>query len=154
MRMPFTVTNLDTTALCTRVRGIVECVDRGFILQAVDRTHAGRTEVHLVGRLESGDTFAVVERRITPFFYVRASEEPAARGICERERPAPDIIPSDRKTMDGAPVLRLETPTTSASQRLRDALHRDGIRTYEADIKPSTQLLMDLRIHGAAAIEC
>ena len=103
--------------------------------------------------METGDTFAVVERRTIPFFYVRASEETPARGICERERPAPDIIPSDRRTMDGAPVLRLETPTTSASQRLRDALHREGIRTYEADIKPATQLLMELRIHGAAAIE-
>ena len=55
--------------------------------------------------------------------------------------------------MDGAPVIRLETPTTAASQRLRDALHRDGIRTYEADIKPSVQHLMDLRVHGAAAVE-
>ncbi len=103
--------------------------------------------------METGGTFAVVERRITPFFYVRASDEASARGICERERPAPDIIASDRKTMDGAPVLRLESTTTSASQRLRDALHREGIRTYEADIKPATQLLMDLRIHGAAGIE-
>jgi DNA polymerase-2 len=55
--------------------------------------------------------------------------------------------------MDGAPVIRLEMPTTSARQRLRDALHSEGIRTYEADIKPSVQHLMDLRVHGAAAIE-
>jgi DNA polymerase-2 len=151
--MPFTVTNLDTTALCTGVRGIVEAVDKGFILQAVERTHAGKTEVHLVGRMESGETFAVVERRTPPFFYVRASDETAARGVCEQERPAPGVIASDRRTMDGAPVLRLEVVTTSASQRLRDALHREGIRTYEADIKLSTQLLMDRRIHGSAAIE-
>src|ERR1017187_6965168 len=114
MRMPSTVTNRATTSLCTRVHGIVECVDKGFILQAVERTHAGRTEVHLVGRMETGETFAVVDRRRMPFFYVRASDETPARGICERERPAPDIIASDRRTMDGSPVLRLESPTTSA----------------------------------------
>ena len=48
-------------------------VDRGFILHAAERTHAGRTEVHFVGRLEDGGTFAVVERRVIPFFYVRAA---------------------------------------------------------------------------------
>ena len=101
-----------------------------------------------MGRMDNGETFAVIERRRIPFFYVRASDETPARDICERERPAADVIASDRRTMDGAPVLRLETATTSASQKLRDALHREGIRTYEADIKPSTQLLMDLRIHG------
>jgi DNA polymerase-2 len=106
-----------------------------------------------VGRLEGGETFAVVERRVTPFFYVRAADESRAREISERDRGAADVIASDRRTMDGAAVIRLETPTTSASQRLRDSLHSEGIRTYEADIKPSVQHLMDLRIHGAAAFE-
>jgi DNA polymerase-2 len=128
-------------------------VDKGFILHAVERTHAGRTEIHLVGRLEGGETFAVVERRKTPFFYVRAGNEEQAREIIGREGAAADVIVSEKKTMDGEPAIRKETATTAASQRLRDALHREGIRTYEADIKLSVQHLMDLRIHGAAAIE-
>jgi DNA polymerase-2 len=128
-------------------------VDRGFILHATERTHAGKTEIHLVGRLENGGTFAVVEHRLTPFFYVREADEPQARLIAEGGGLGAAVIASDRRTMDGGPVIRLEVQTTSASQRLRDALHREGIRTYEADIKPSVQHLMDLRIHGAAAIE-
>jgi DNA polymerase-2 len=106
-----------------------------------------------VGRLEDGGTFAVVEHRVAPFFYVRAADEPQVRLIAEGGGSGAAPIASDRTTMDGAPVIRLEVPTTSASQRLRDALHREGIRTYEADIKPSVQHLMDLRIHGAAEIE-
>ena len=128
-------------------------MDKGFILHSVERTHAGRTEIHLVGRLENGETFAVVERRVTPFFHIRATDEARTREIAESERAAADVIASDRRTMDDAAVLRVETPTTSASQKLRGSLHREGIRTYEADIKPSVQHLMDLRIHGAAAIE-
>ena len=128
-------------------------MDRGFILHAVDRTHAGKTEVHLVGRLAGGETFAVVERRVTPFFYVRAHDETKARAVSGLGRAAAEVIASDRRTMDGTPVIRVEIPTTSGIRRLRDALHREGIRTYEADIKPSVQLLMDLRIHGAAEIE-
>ena len=54
--------------------------------------------------------------------------------------------------MDGAPVKRVETTTTSARQRLCDSLHRAGLRTYEADMKLSAQLLMDRRIHGSVGI--
>jgi DNA polymerase-2 len=128
-------------------------VEKGFIVHASERTHAGRTEVHLVGRLDSGETFAVVERRVTPFFSVRAADETRARVIAERDRPPAEIILSDRRTMDGAPVIRIETRTSSGSRRLRDALHREGIRTYEADIRPTVQLLMEGRIHGAASID-
>jgi DNA polymerase-2 len=128
-------------------------VEKGFILHSVERAHAGRTEIHMVGRLETGETFAIVERRVTPFFYVRAADETRARAIFEPGQTKVDIIASDRRTMDGAAVIRLEASTTSASQRVRDLLHREGIRTYEADIKPSVQRLMDLRIHGAAAID-
>jgi DNA polymerase-2 len=127
--------------------------DRGFILHAAERTHAGRTEVHLVGRLQNGETFAVVDRRIAPCFYVRVSDEEPARGVMAREGSETPAAPSDRRTMDGEPVLRVESPTVAASQRLRDALHREGIRSYEADIKPSTRLLMDRQIHGAVEIE-
>ena len=126
--------------------------DRGFILHASERTHGGRTEVHLVGRLASGETFAVVDRRVAPTFFVRAADEGPAQSIRDRDGSEARLVASDRRTMDGAPVLGVEAPTVAASQRLRDALHREGIRTYEADIKPSVQLLMDLRIHGAVSI--
>jgi len=126
--------------------------DRGFILHASERTHGGRTEVHLVGRLETGETFAVVDRRVAPTFFVRAADEGPAQAIRDRDVSEARLLTSARRTMDGAPVLGVEAPTVAASQRLRDALHREGIRTYEADIKPSVQLLMDLRIHGAVSI--
>ncbi len=127
--------------------------DRGFILQPTERTHAGRTEVHLVGRLENGETFAVIDRRTPPCFFVRLTDDEPARAVIAKEGLSVLPFASDRRTMDGAPVLRVESPTVSASQRLRDALHREAIRTYEADIKPSTRLLMDRQLHGAVEIE-
>ena len=151
--MPFTCTKRDTRALYHGGPWYSRAVDKGFILHAAERTHLGRTEIHLVGRLESGDTFAVVERRVTPFFYIRAADEAKVRETLEREQIAALVIASNRRTMDGAPVVRLETPNTAASQKLRDGLHREGTRTYEADITPSVQHLMDLRVHGAASIE-
>ena len=100
--------------------------DRGFILHAAERTHGGRTEIHLVGRLDTGETFAVVDRTTVPGFFVRAAEETAAQAVRDRAVPEGRLVPSERLTMDGAPVLRVEAPSVSASQRLRDALHREA----------------------------
>jgi DNA polymerase II len=128
-------------------------VDKGYVLQATERTRGGRTELHLVGRLECGDTFAIIERRLTPFFYVRETDHAQTRSVSAGSQGTASLIPSDRTTMEGAAVLRVETPTTASSQRLRDALHQVGVRTYEADVKLSAQYLMDLRIHGSLAVE-
>ncbi len=124
------------------------CVDTGYILHASERTHAGRTEIHLIGRLESGETFAVVERRRAPCFWIRASDEAQARAL-GAEGPGA----SDRRTMDGAPVLSIESPTVAAGRKTMDVLHHAGVRTYEADVKPAPQYLMDRRIHGTVGIE-
>jgi DNA polymerase II len=128
-------------------------VDRGFILHATERTHDGRTELHLLGRLETGETFAIIEKRLAPFFFVRESDGSQARALDDSEGAAASFLPSDRTTMDAAAVLRVEMPTTSGGQRLRDALHRQGIRTYEADMKLSAQYLMDKRIHGSLSLQ-
>jgi DNA polymerase II len=127
-------------------------MDRGFILHAAERTHAGRTELHLVGRLESGETFAVVERRIAPFYWIRVADEAQARSLGAGTSDSA-LRDSERTTMDGAPVAKIEFPTTAEGRRMTDLLHRSGVRTYEADIKPATQYLMDRRIHGTVRIE-
>ncbi len=122
-------------------------MDKGYILHASERTSAGRTEINLVGRLESGGTFAVIERRRSPCFWIRATDEAQARSLVG------EPAASDRRTMDGEPVMKIESPTTAGSRRLMDTLHQAGVRTYEADIKPAAQYLMDRRIHGAVGIE-
>ena len=128
-------------------------MDKGFILHSSERTRAGHTELNLVGRLECGDTFAIVERRMTPFFYVRDADFSLAQSVAAGSPGTATFIPSDRATMGGAAVRRVETPTTATSQRLRDALHQAGVRTYEADVKLSTQFLMDHHVHGSVAVE-
>jgi DNA polymerase II len=128
-------------------------VDKGFILHAAERTHDGRTELHLLGKLETGETFAIIEKRLAPFFFVREADGDEAKRVDAAEEARASFVPSDRTTMDGAAVLRLEMPTTAGSQRLRDALHRSGIRTYEADMKLSSQYLMDNRLHGSLSLQ-
>jgi DNA polymerase II len=124
-------------------------VDTGFIVHPTEHTRSGRTEIHLVGRLAGGETFAIIERRRRPFFYVRQGDEEGTRARAA----GAELVSTEKTTMDGTPVLLVETPATAAAQRLRDALHAAGIRTYEADMKLSAQYLMDRRIHGGVSIE-
>ncbi len=128
-------------------------MDRGFVLHATERTHGGRTEINLFGRLESGETFAVVERRMSPFFHVRADDEAQARALASAARGSAALRPGGVTAMDGAALVRIECPTTAGAQALRDALHVAGVRTYEADVKLSSQYLMDRHVHGAVQID-
>jgi DNA polymerase-2 len=126
--------------------------ERGFIVHAFERVREGNTEIDLVGRLSSGETFAVVERRWRPFFAIRAADLGAARPLLS-EQNAPEALEWDRLTMDGAATLRVEARSAARARATRDALHAAGIRTYEADVKLSSQLLMERGIHGSVEIE-
>jgi DNA polymerase-2 len=128
-------------------------MDEGFIVHAFERSRSGRMEIDLVGRLANGDTFAVVERRVRPFLAVRESEFAAVRTVVDREGDGVSVSSWPRTTMDGAATLRVEVATPIRLRDLRDNLHRAGVRTYEADVKPSTQLLVDAGIHAAVSID-
>ena len=128
-------------------------MEQGFIVHAFERSRSGRMEIDLVGRLDDGGTFAVVERRARPFLAVREGDFPAVRTLIDREGDGVSVTSWRRTTMDGAPTLRVEVATPIRLRDLRDSLHRAGIRTYEADVKPSIQLLVDAGIHAAVAID-
>jgi len=49
----------------------------GFILHSYARSKKGRTALYLIGRIEDGSTFAIVENRYQPNFYIRKSDCPA-----------------------------------------------------------------------------
>jgi DNA polymerase-2 len=75
------------------------------------------------------------------------------RELTAAEEPGVDIFESNRRSMDATPLARIEMSSTSTLQRLRDLLHRAGVRTYEADVKLFIQLLIELGVHGSLAID-
>jgi DNA polymerase-2 len=125
---------------------------RGFILQASYRVVTGedgvrRPVVHLYGRLENGATFLVRDNRQRPHFYVRAVD--AARA---RELGADPAEPADRRTFHGAPACRVSAPTPSDVPPLRDRLHKNGIDTFEADVRFASRYLIERGIKGGCEI--
>jgi DNA polymerase-2 len=126
---------------------------RGYIVHTIDRVRSGKTELGFIGRLEGGETFAVVETRLLPELYVRTGDTGEARAALSSEEDLEAAKePSSFATMDGEPVVALRAATPYALRDLRDALHRRGIRTYEADVKLSARCLMDRRIRCAVEI--
>jgi DNA polymerase-2 len=116
----------------------------GFLVHAWPRTRAGRTVLYLVGRLSDGRTFAAVEGRCRPSFFVRRSEAEAARRLAEAE----EWAEAGLSTMDGEPCLRALFATAEARQKARDALAAAGLRTYEADLRIADAFRMERRIHS------
>ncbi len=120
---------------------------RGFILQPTYRIERGRPVVHLWGRLEGGDTFLVRDDRLIPHFYVRATDAQRARELGARV-----VKASERVSLAGEPVARVEVPTPPDTPPLRNRLQRGGIACFEADIRFAIRYLIDHGVRGSLAI--
>lgn len=126
---------------------------RGFILQASYRVVTepdGRRVpvVHIYGRLEDGGTFLVRDNRQRPHFYIRATDAERPRALR-----APQPIPIDKRTFDGAPVCRMETEAPSDVPAVRDRLQGAGIETFEADVRFAVRYLIERGVKGGCEIE-
>jgi DNA polymerase II len=126
---------------------------RGFILQAsyriaTTREGAQSPVVHLYGRLEDGGTFLVRDDRDKPHFYIQVKD--AARA---RQLRIPEPKPTDKQTLAGEPVVRIETATPQDVPPIRDRLHAAGIDTFEADVRFAVRYLIDRSVKGGCEIE-
>ena len=120
---------------------------RGFILQASYRILGGRPVVHLYGRLETGATFLIRDRRESPHFYIRATDLAAA---AERQNLASQK--TTLETFGGERVTRIDVAIPSDAPAVRDQLHGQGIQTFEADVRFAVRYLIDRGIKGSCRI--
>ncbi|MGE0626124.1 MAG: 3'-5' exonuclease, partial [Pseudomonadales bacterium] len=119
----------------------------GFILQATYRVTGGMPVVHLFGRLESGESFLVRDRRSRPHFYVSRDAATAAS-----EAGALAVVPVAKRTFGGEPVCRVEVAIPQDAPDVRDRLHARGIPTFEADVRFAVRYLIDRGIRGGCRI--
>ncbi|MCY3620903.1 MAG: DNA polymerase II [Gammaproteobacteria bacterium] len=120
---------------------------RGFILQASYRVKDGSPVVYLYGVLEGGGTFLVRDRRQVPHFHIRRSD--AERGYLLG---ATRQFETAKQTFAGDPVLRVDIAVPQDTVPLRDRLHRDGVETFEADVRFAVRYLIDRDIRGGCEI--
>jgi len=116
----------------------------GFILQSTYRIHQRVPVVYLFGRLVDGRTFVVRDTRQRPHFYVAAEDAKAVANA--------HVHTSSRSTFDGKPVVEVEVAVPADAPGVRDALHAQGVTTYEADVRFATRYLIDRGIRGGVRI--
>ena len=123
---------------------------RGFLLHVFHRLQQGRTVVYAVGKLETGETFGLLDRRAEPGFYIRVSDREKAR--LRVERAGGTLVESESTTMDGEGVVRVNCRTLAGLRRLAKQLQDGDVRTYEADLNYSHQYLMERGLRGSVRI--
>ena len=121
--------------------------ERGFILQASYRIRNGAPVVHLYGVLEEGGTFLVRDGRQVPHFHIRRRDAERAYLLGATRQ-----FETTKKTFAGEPVLRVDIAVPQDTVPLRERLHRDGIETFEADVRFAVRYLIDRDIRGGCEI--
>ncbi|NOZ23500.1 MAG: DNA polymerase II, partial [Planctomycetes bacterium] len=114
---------------------------RAFLLHLYHREHRGKTTIYAIGKLESGETFGLVDDRDRPAFFVRASDQVETQKHTSSFPVA--LEDSTWTTMDGEPVVKVSCDRTSVLRKFADLLAQNGIRTYEADVTPTRQYLIN-----------
>jgi len=122
----------------------------GFLLHVFHRNQGDRTVVFGVGRLASGETFAVVDGRELPCLYARSSDLDAVRERGPRYNARVDD--TSLTTMDGESVVRVSCSRLNQARQLADDLQAAGLRTYEADVAHSRHYLMNRGLRGPVSI--
>ena len=123
----------------------------GFIVHASYQPARSGTRIFLIGRLRTGETFAIVEERAKPSFFVREGDLDEVKRVAGIKSPA--IKNSPFTTIDGETVFRLEWGTIADQQDAARAISYKGIHTYEADLRFYDQFLIESAVSGAVAIE-
>jgi DNA polymerase-2 len=122
----------------------------GFIVHAYFDSNRTRTRLFFIGRLKGGETFAVVEDRERPGFYLRNSDRDRALGCLEKT----GVRQSECgcSTIDGERCIRLSWDKVLQCRQGAQLLLDSEIRTYEADVKFPDHFLMSRNIHGSLTI--
>ena len=123
----------------------------GFIVHPTWSMHGGSPEIHLFGRLHSGETFLVIDTQSNPGFYVRASEMQRAQEATSHL--GYQFIPTSFRTIDGEETARLIVNSPRSLSRARRTLTEAQLRTYEADVPFAWSYLIDRHLRGAVVIQ-
>src|SRR5689334_15326250 len=105
--------------------------ERGFILTPTYRIVRGLPQVHL--------HTVIVDRRVAPYFFVRAADAPAVARVVHAARVAETTL----RTFAGEPVVRVEMTLPGDVPPVRKRLADAGVECLEADVRFAYRYLID-----------
>jgi len=121
---------------------------RGFIVDSDYTNLDGHTYVQLFGRLENGQSFAVLNK-FNPYFF-----------ILEKDRNKIKKIDGDFKIEDskltnfsGEKVCKIVFSNQEELNKFSKELHEEEISTFEADIRPHIRFVIDNNLKSGIEID-
>jgi DNA polymerase-2 len=123
--------------------------ERGFILTPTYRIVRGVPEVHLHAVLEGGEPALLIDDRLAPYFFVRATDAATVARLVPELR----VVETLLSTFAGEPVARVEAALPSDVPGVRTRLAAAGVDCFEADLRFAYRYLIDRGIRGGFAVE-
>ena len=106
--------------------------------------------IYLIGKLQNGESFGLIDSRFSPFFHIRSSDLEKVRPLISGTQF--HLKESSRRCMDDEASWRIESPDKRQLDELANKLKKQKIRTYEADIKVDLQYLMEQGVRSSCQI--
>jgi DNA polymerase-2 len=122
---------------------------RGFLVHISADKRKGR--IYASGRLEDGDSFALVDESWRPSFYIPAAEAGRAATVA-RAFPGAAISERGIESFDGRPCVRI-TADLADRDACATAIAAAGIETFESDLKPRDAWLLDRGLRSGLLIK-
>jgi DNA polymerase II len=123
-------------------------IHEGFIINAIQDNKSSGVRLYYVGRLNDGRTFAVIVTGQKESFFIRYSDKENAARLKGRAV----FSETDFHTMDGESCMKINFDTKILKDKTADLFHKNGIRTYEADLRFADLYRLNKCIHGAVRI--
>ncbi len=121
---------------------------KGFIIDARHKTLDDKTFIQLFGKLEDGKSFSTINK-FRPYLFIEESNLKKASHLLKKFQ----TEKTNLKSFAGKSVTKVSADTQPELSKLFSALEKKNIPTFEADIKPTTQFMIEHNLLGTLEIK-
>lgn len=111
---------------------------KGYIVQGDYENSEEKTLIKLFGRLENGQSFAIIHD-FEPYFFIKKSEEKKVKKLLDKFK----VSDPGFSDFAGNSVIKISSQNPTELNKLFQIIHKMEIDAYESDIKPVQRFLMD-----------
>jgi len=120
---------------------------KAYVLYSTYLTAENKTQIQLFGKLENNQSFVSLHD-FQPYMFIKAEDEKKVSKYLKKFKAEKTKLTNFK----GESVMKISSDTNSELQKLYKAIHKK-IETYEADIKPQQQFLIDSSLTNTIDIE-
>jgi len=119
---------------------------KGFIVYPTYENIDSKTQIHLFGKLENGESFVSIHD-FSPYFYIETSKISKISKLLKKFKTEDTTLTNFQENK----VTKISSDNQTDLNKLYKAIHK-VVETYEADIKPHYRFMIDNNLLGTLEI--